>query len=107
MESIRSTKLIELSDGILVEVEVPVTNAKQLTSASADRVGKASSRIKPALTHVADAVRHATDEIHRTLSVENTEVELNLGFTAEGDVYITKFQSDSNLKVKLVLKPKM
>lgn len=107
MESIRSTKLIELSDEILVEVEVPVSEAKQLDSASANRVGKASSRIMPILAKVANSLRNAIEEIQRTLCVENAEVEINLNFTTEGDVYITKLQSNANLKVKLILKPKV
>jgi Trypsin-co-occurring domain 1 len=107
MESIRSTKLIELSDEILIEVEVPVTEAKQIASTSADRVGKAIGLIKPLLTKVAHPVYEAIEEIQTTMHVENAEVEINLGFTAEGNVYITKLQSNSSLKVKLTLKPKV
>lgn len=108
MESIRSTKLIELSDGILVEVEVPVTDAKQISSGSADRVQQAISLIKPLLTKVAQPVYEAVEEIQKSsMPVDNAEVEINLGFTVEGNVYVTKLQSNSSIKVKLTLKPKV
>jgi Trypsin-co-occurring domain 1 len=106
MDSIRATKLIELSDGILVEVEVPATEARQIASTSADRVSKAIGVIKPLLTKLAHPVSEAVEEIQTTMPVENAEVEINLGFTLEGNVYITKLQSNSSLKVKLTLKPK-
>ncbi len=106
MEYVRSTKLIELSDGILVEVEVPVAEAKQISSSSADLVQKAVGLIKPLLTKVAYPVYEAIEEIQATMPVENAEIEISLGFTAEGNVYITKLQSNSSLRVKLTLKPK-
>lgn len=106
MESSRATKLIELSDGILVEVEVPVTDAKQISSGAADRVQKTIGLIKPLLTKVAHPVYEAVQEIQATMPVDNAEVEISLGFTAEGNVYVTKLQSNSSLKVKLTLKPK-
>jgi ribosome maturation protein Sdo1 len=95
MESIRTTKLIELSDGILFEVEVPVTEAKQISSGSADRVEKAIGVIKPLLTKVAQPVYEAVEEIKTktTMPVESAEVEISLGFTVEGNVYVTKLNS--------------
>lgn len=105
MESIRSTKLIELSDGILIEVEVPATDSRRISSGAADRVQKAIGVIKPLLTKVAGSVYEAIEEIRTTTPVEKAEVEINLGFTVEGDTYIEKLQSNSSLKVKLILKP--
>lgn len=107
MESIQSTKLIELSDGILVEVSVPQTEAKQISSGSADRVQKTISLIKPLLTKLAHPVYEAIEEIQTTMAVENAAIEISLGFTAEGNIYITKLQSNSSLKVNLTLKPKL
>lgn len=106
MEPVRATKLIELSDGIFVEVEVPIPEAQPIAASSAQLVDKAIGVIKPLLTKVASPVYEAVEEIQETIPVENAEVEINLGFTLEGNVYITKLQSNSSLKVKLTLKPK-
>lgn len=112
-EFMQSTKLIKLSDGILIEVEVPAAEAAPASGASVKPVEKAIGVIKPLLIRVAQPVHEAVMDIRTTmleknaeLEVENAELEINLGFTAEGNVYVTKLQSNSSLKVKLVLKPK-
>jgi hypothetical protein len=40
------------------------------------------------------------------MEVEIAEVEVGIGFSAEGNSFIAKGSTSANLKVKLVLKPK-
>jgi hypothetical protein len=101
-----STKLIELQDGTLVEVEVPESEAEPAAGSSADKVNEAIGVIKPILVKVCHPIFEAWQEINTKMPVEQAEVEINFGFTVEGSVYITKLQSNSNLKVKVTLKPK-
>ncbi|NJR66674.1 MAG: hypothetical protein HC772_17350 [Leptolyngbyaceae cyanobacterium CRU_2_3] len=82
----RPTKLIELSDEILIEVEAPTGQARPMSTASADRVQQAIGVIKPLLTRIAQPVHEAVMDIQTTMPVENAELEINLGFTAEGNV---------------------
>jgi len=38
--------------------------------------------------------------------LEKAEVEIGIGFSAEGNIFIAKGKGSANLKVKLVLSPK-
>lgn len=110
MEALKSTKLIELQDGIFVEVEAPPTDqAKQIASSFAERVDKTVGIIKPVLIKLCQPVSEALQEINSQMPVEGSEaeVEINLGFTTEGNVYVTKLQSSSSLKIKLKFRPKI
>ena len=40
------------------------------------------------------------------MEIEQAEVEVGLNFEGQGNIYITKGKGGTNLKVKLVLKPK-
>jgi hypothetical protein len=109
METLKSTKLIELEDGLFIEVEVPTDQAKQIASSFAERVDKTVGIIKPVLVKLCHPVSEALQEINSKLPVEGSEaeVEVNLSFTTEGNVYVTKLQSSSSLKIKLKFKPKI
>lgn len=109
MENFKATKLIELENGLFIEVEVPTDQAKQIASSFADRVDKTVGIIKPVLIKLCRPVSEALQEINSKMPVQESEaeVEINLGFTTEGNVYVTKLQSSSSLKIKLTFKPKI
>lgn len=101
-----NTKLIELEDGILVEVEVPEDQAQQISSRFADKVSTTFDKIKPILIKTCRPVAAAWKELNQDMQIEQAEVEIGFNFEGEGNVYVTKAKAGSNLKVKLVLKPK-
>jgi hypothetical protein len=102
-----ATKLIQLQDGTLVEVEVPPDQAQQISSSSAKRVDESLDKIKPILVNACRPITAAWKEISQDMEIEQAEVELGLSFEGEGNLYITKSKAGANLKVKLVLKPKV
>lgn len=99
-------KLIELTDGTLVEVEIPDNQAQEISSQPTDRVDATLEKIKPILTKVCAPISEAWSEISNDLKIEGAEVEIGFGFEGEGNIYITKAKASSNLTVKLHLKPK-
>jgi hypothetical protein len=101
-----ATKLIELEDGILVEVEVPEDQAQQISSRFADRVSTTFDKIKPLLVKTCRPVAEAWKELNQDMQIEQAEIEIGFSFEGEGNIYITKAKTGTNLKVKLVLKPK-
>jgi hypothetical protein len=101
-----ANQLIELNDGILVEIEVPEDQARQISGRFADKVETALEDIKPLLRHVCKPVSEVFKELNKDMDVEAAEVEISFGFEAEGNIYITKAKANSNLTVKLTLKPK-
>ena len=100
-----ATKLIELEDGLLVEVEVPEDQAQQISGGLADRVSSTFNKIRPLLVKTCRPVAAAWQELSREMEIEQAEVELGLSFEGEGNLYITKSTAGANLTVKLVLKP--
>ena len=102
-----ATKLIQLEDGILVEVEVPPEQAQQISGGFADRVNTTFDQIRPLLVKTCRPVAAAWKEINQEMPVEQAEIQLSFSFEGEGNLYLTKSKAGANLTVKLVLKPKV
>jgi hypothetical protein len=102
-----ATKLIELEDGTLVEVEVPPEQAQQISGGFADRVNETFDKVRPILVNTCRPIAAAWKEISKEMEIEQAEVQLGLSFEGEGNLYITKSKAGANLTVKLVLKPKV
>lgn len=101
-----ATKLIELEDGTLVEIEVPPDQAQQISGGFAERVGATFDKIQPILVRTCRPIIAAWRELNQDMDIEQAEVVLGLSFEGEGNLYVTKTSAEANLTVKLVLKPK-
>ena len=102
-----ASRLIELEDGTFVEIEVPENEAQPISGGAADRIKDATiDRIKPIILKACRPVSELWDELGKNTHVEQAEVELGLGFEAEGNLYITKAKGNANLVVRFTLKPK-
>jgi len=103
-----ASKLIQLEDGALVEVEAPENKAQPISGGMADKIKDATiERIKPIILKVCKPLSEVWKELNKDMYIEQAEVELGLGFEAEGNLYITKAKGNANLVVKLTLKPKL
>ncbi len=102
-----ASKLIELEDGTLVEVEVPEDQAKQVVSSAADSVNTTFDKIKPILLKTCRPIAAAWQELNQEMHIKEAEIEIGFSFEGEGNIYVTRAKAGSNLKVKLVLKPKV
>lgn len=100
------SQLIELEDGILVEVEAPPDRVQQISGGAADKVDKAIDTIRPLLLQACRPVVSVWKELNQEMCVSNAEVELQLGFSAEGSVFLAKASGSANLKVKISISPK-
>ncbi|MEN8260887.1 MAG: CU044_2847 family protein, partial [Pseudomonadota bacterium] len=92
-----SSKLIELEDGVLIEVEVPGDQVEQISGSTSERVDKAISSVRPILLKACQPIVDAYQELNKELSVSQAEVELGLGFEAEGNVFIAKGKANASL----------
>ncbi len=100
------TKLIELDDSTLVEVEVPADQAQQISGGFADKVSATFDKIQPILVKTCRPIIAAWKEINQDMNIDHAEIELGFSFEGEGNLYVTKSKAGANLTVKLVLKPK-
>lgn len=101
-----ASKLIKLQDDILLEVEVPDNQLQQIAGGDAPKVNKAIDSIKPLLLKTCQPLTAVWQELNRDLSITEAEVELALGFEAEGNVFIAKGKTNASLTVRLKLCPK-
>jgi hypothetical protein len=101
-----ATKLIELEDGMLVEVEANEDDAQQISSRAAEAVSSSFNKIKPLLKKAVQQIAEIWNELDQDVAIETAEVTINFSFEGEGNIYVTKAKAGSNLSVKLILKPK-
>ena len=100
-----ATKLIELEDGILIEVEATEDEVKPISGGFAQKVDKTVDKIKPVMLKVCRPVIESWKELNKEVSIDEIEVQLGLSFEGEGNLYITKAKAGANISVKFVLKP--
>ncbi|MCI5128185.1 MAG: hypothetical protein D3907_06715 [Candidatus Electrothrix sp. AUS3] len=101
-----ATKLIEMEDGLLVEVEVPQDQVNQIAGGIPEQVDKAIDTVRPILLKACRPVVSVWQELNKEMTIDNVEVELQLGFSAEGSVFLAKSKGNANLKIKLSISPK-
>ena len=71
-----STQLIELKDGLLVEVEAPPNETpKQIAAGAAERVEGAMDAARDLLLKAVQPVAAIWDELNRDLTIEQVEIE--------------------------------
>lgn len=101
------SKLIELEDGTLIEIEQRKGGDQEISGGAADRIKDVTiDKIKPLILKAAKPISEVYQELNKGMEVRQAEVELGLGFEAEGNLYITKAKGNANLLVKLTLAPK-
>jgi hypothetical protein len=96
-------KLIELEDGVLMEVDVPETEVRQISGGGVEitPVQKAINAIEPLLLKACKPIANVLGELNQDMSVNEVEVELGLGLEAEGNFFIAKGKTNASLNIKL------
>jgi hypothetical protein len=100
------SQLIELEDGLFVEVEVPPDQVNQISGGVPEQVDKAIDTIRPVLRKACRPVVSVWKELNKEMSIDRAEVELQLGFSASGTVFLAKASGSANIKIKLSISPK-
>lgn len=103
-----ASQLIELEDGILMEVDVP----EQVQQVAGNgrlvitHVDKSINAIEAILLKACKPVANVLTELSKEMSVNEVEVEVELGLEAEGHFFIAKGKTNASLTIKLKLTPK-
>lgn len=101
-----ANRLIQLGDGILVEVDAGKDEAQQISGGLADKVDATMNKIKPILLKTCHPILAAVKDLREDVDLEQVEVEVGLSFDAEGNIYITKANFGANVLVRMTLKNK-
>jgi hypothetical protein len=99
-----ATKLIRLSDDILVEVEAKEGEGQQISGGIAKKVNATFSEIKDVLLKTCRPIVDALKEVRDEVELEQVEVEVGLSFEAGGDIYVAKATLGANVLVRMTLK---
>lgn len=100
------TMLIQLSDNIIVEVEVPKDISYPVHGGKIRTVRAAFGQVQSILKDIAQPLSIAWKEMNKDMNIKEAEVEVCLGFEAEGNIYIATSKASANLTVKFILSPK-
>jgi hypothetical protein len=102
----RTTRLIKLGDGTLVEVEATEDDVQQVSAKDAEtRLNQTLDNIQPLLVRASQPFIAALKNIGQDADIDSAELELGFSFEGEGDVYIAKFKGGANLLIRVSLKP--
>ncbi|MFZ2727345.1 MAG: CU044_2847 family protein [Methylococcaceae bacterium] len=103
-----ASELIKLADGTKVEIEIPDNQVKAISNRGgvARNVNTAIDAIKPLILKACKPISEIYKELDKEMTIDQVELELGLGFEAEGDLFITKAKGNANLVVKVTIKPK-
>ena len=104
-----SKKLIELENGLLMEVDLPESEIEMISGGENDiiqKVESSMSSIEKMLISSVEPITQAYKALNQDVILDRAEVEIGIGFSAEGNIFIAKGKGSTNLKVKLVLSPK-
>lgn len=99
------TRLIELSDGVRVEVEGIPGEAEEVSGIAARRVSSSLDKIGPLLDRLCEVAAKSWSKPHAAAEVEHAELEVGIGFEGEGDLYIARLRGSANIVVRLHIKP--
>lgn len=104
-----ASKLIELEDGILMEVDVPENQVRQIAGGRREitQVSNSINAIESILIKTCSPVANVLKELNKDMSVNEVEVEVELGLEAEGNFFIAKGKTNASLTIRLKLMPKL
>ena len=103
-----SKKLIEMDNGLMMEVDIPPQEIEMISGGSdmVEKVEQSMSAVENVLIQSIRPITHAYKALSEEVTLDKAEVEIGIGFSAEGNIFVAKGSGSANLKVKLVLSPK-
>ena len=101
-----ASKLIQLEDGTLVEVELAPGEPQAMSGGIADKVNSTFDKIRPILLNTCRPIADTCKELNKEMNIDQAEVEIGFSFEGEGSIYVTKAKAGASLNVRLILKPK-
>ena len=102
-----STELVELKDGLLVEVQSnPQDEPKQIVAGTASCVDGAMDEARTLLLSAVEPVVSVWNELNRDLIIDQVQIGLGLGFEATGKLFIAQGTAKANVTFTLTVRPK-
>lgn len=100
------SKLIQLDDGTLVQVEVMENEVQRMGGGGPTKVKATLAKVQPVLLMVCHPIVEAVESLRENVDLEHVEVEVALSFNAEGNIFVAKTSFGTNILVRMILKKK-
>ncbi|PSU20666.1 hypothetical protein CTM97_12195 [Photobacterium phosphoreum] len=97
-------KVITLSDGVEVEVELQDGNLLEISNCNT--VDSSITKITDLLTKVVEPVSDAYNSISEKVDIESVKVTVGVKFGVSGNVFVAKSSADASINVELTFKAK-
>lgn len=98
----RMGRLIETSDGILIEVETQ--GYEKCAAGTAKKVEKGLDQIGPLLAKACDTMKDFWKEQVQGVDIEQVQIQFGLNFEAGGSLYIAQAKAGASVSVTATLK---
>jgi len=105
-ERAMTSKLIQLEDGTLVQVEVTGDEVQRMSGGAPTKVKATLARIQPVLLTVCNPIVEAVKNLRENVDLEHVEVEVALSFNADGNIFVAKTSFGTNILVRMTLTKK-
>lgn len=101
-----ASKMIKLEDGTLVEVEVSDRYASEVSSKDAVAIKDATmDKMGSIALSAARSLKGIWSEVNQEMLIDQAQLQLALGFEAEGNLFIAKSKASAGITLTLTLKP--
>ncbi|EGQ8323350.1 hypothetical protein FFU48_12580 [Vibrio cholerae] len=97
-------KIITMSDGLEVEVEVREGELLEISSASV--VDASLDKLKELLSKVITPVNDAYQTVSQTVALESAKVSVGVKFGVSGNVFVAKSSADASINIEMTFKAK-
>lgn len=95
--------MIELADGIDVEVQLRGDQVREVSGSAAEKVASSIEDINPLILKVCGPLKSLWSELDKDMHVESIEVEFGVSFQIGGQIFIAQAAGGANLKVAIHL----
>ena len=103
-----SKQFVEFDNGVMVEIDIDKSEIEAISGGDdmVNKVDKSMKNVKGLLLKSVEPIVEAYEVLNQDVVLEKAEVEIGIGFSAEGNVFVAKGKASTNLKIKLILSPK-
>lgn len=96
-------KIIKMSDGLEVEVEINEDEVYEISSNST--IDSSITKVSELLTKVISPVSDAYRALQEKNTIESTKVTVGVKFGASGNVFVAKSSAEANITVEMIIRP--
>ena len=94
-------QLIKFKEGITVEVAENPNRVQAVSGKAADKVASGFESATEVLSSIIKTVSRSIKKELEAAGVAEAELEFGVGFSIEGNIYITKTTGEGNLSVRM------